>query len=82
MKIPAHIVEEMRTRISKVDNEQNRDDYRNGRFPLSDRVEDLNKCYRWDLFWATGGTSEYDIDWSSIKDAHIDTALRQIVSPL
>lgn len=63
---------------------QLRDRYRARDIPRGDAVQDIDKRFRWDLFYAaTAGTtwvSElYDLGYN---DAHIDTALRAIVSPL
>lgn len=48
-----------------------------GDFPRADRCKDRNVRFRWDLFWASGLSSE--LCGSGLNDAHIDTALRSIV---
>ena len=58
--------------------------YETGQFPRSDRVKDLNKRFRWDLFWfvmkrrSNSITIEFD-NLKYLNDIHIDTALRKIV---
>lgn len=56
------------------------DDYKHGRFPRSDRVQDLNKRFRWDLLWMSGRRNwMLDAVYPYANDTHIDTALRNIV---
>lgn len=84
MKIPKHQVETLRAAISPLDTDQARTAYRHGDFPRAAAVKDLDKRYRWDLFWAVGGTrvwADGDIP-DGLLDFHIDTALRSIVAPL
>lgn len=67
--------------IAPVDTETNRNRYRSGDFPRSDRTKDLNKRYRWDLYWhAHDAVGPFDRD--GLNDAHVDTMLRAIVAPL
>ena len=66
--------------IGALDTGTPRDAYRNGRFPRADTVQDLDKRYRWDLFWAAGGWRLLGDE--DLNDSHIDSALRAIVSPL
>jgi hypothetical protein len=90
MKIPKDIVEEMRQAISQLDTEEVREAYRTGNFPRSEFTKDLDKRYRWDLLWATMGNEVLPKQYISdtlyeipgVNDSHIDTALRNIVSPL
>lgn len=56
--------------------------YRNGDFPRSDRVKDLNMRFRWDLFWSVTGkhhAAPLYADYDYLDDSHIDTALRRLV---
>lgn len=84
MKItPAHLAA-LRERVSPLDTAERRECYRSGDFPRAELVKDLDKRYRWDLFYA--GTAG---DWSLVtaiytyaNDTHLDTALRSIVAPL
>lgn len=76
--------------VSAWDTEARREQYRSGNYPRAERTQDVNKRYRWDLFWAV-------MDWSpffkaevriirdsdpTMTDEHFDTALRRIVPPL
>ena len=73
----------LQDKISKLDNEETREAYRGGHFPRSEKVQDINKRYRWDLLWASGAREVvYAIYDRGGHDAHIDTALRKIVNPL
>lgn len=51
--------------------------------PRGDLVQDIDKRFRWDLYWGasrlTGGLPD---STSGYNDAHIDTALRAVVRPL
>lgn len=80
MKISAQHFEEIRAAIAPLDTEERRTAYRAGDFPRAARVQDLNKRYRWDLFWAAGVSPQYHLE--GLTDVHIDTALRSIVRVL
>ncbi len=58
--------------------------YSNGNFPRADKTKDLNKRYRWDLFYhATRFQRGYRNELTTyLQDSHIDTALRNIVKPI
>lgn len=48
-----------------------------------ERVKDINKRLRWDLFYAAGLTTfTCDELYKYLDDTHIDTALRQIMKDL
>lgn len=81
MRIDADTMERMRVLMSPLDTDLIRDSYRAGRFPRSAGVRDINKRYRWDLFYAARGYMVLP-DGHDLTDAHIDTALRRIVRPL
>lgn len=66
--------------IRPHDSYKRREMYRTGQFPRADVVKDLDKRYRWDLFWTV--FSDLQVDFSTYNDNHIDTALRSIVAPL
>ncbi len=51
--------------------------YETGKFPLSNRVKDLNMRFRWDLFWSV--SEDWGVQAGIYFDSHIDTALRKIV---
>jgi len=54
--------------------------YETGQFVNSDWVKDLNRRFRWDLFWKTPFWAEER--WLDLQDAHIDTALRKVMKGL
>ena len=57
--------------------------YSNGNFARANAVSDLNKRYRWDLFYhATRFERGYRDELTYLQNSHIDTALRNIVSPI
>ena len=69
--------------IAPVDTKANRDRYRSGDFPRSDRTKDLDKRYRWDLYYHACNTAgPFHTYTAGLNDAHIDTMLRSIVAPL
>lgn len=94
MKLDTATVEALRDRIAPLDTEAAREAYRAGRFPRADKVRDLDKRYRWDLFYAAKGSDVIDEPRAgvivrggesvrgTITSDHIDTALRRIVAPL
>ena len=55
MRISADALEALRAAIAPADNTVARDAYRSGDFPRADAVHDLDKRYRWDLFWHVRG---------------------------
>lgn len=64
--------------ISERDTEEARHAYIN-----RNQAQDLDKCYRWDLFYAAFRSSTpLPEPPTDLTDAHIDTALRRIVPPL
>jgi hypothetical protein len=80
MKITAQEVAALAAIIAPYDTEAAREDYRNGRFARADKVQDLNKRYRWDLVGASGWQTTADLYDAGYT--HIDTALRSIVPAL
>ncbi|MAK37154.1 MAG: hypothetical protein CMC15_13460 [Flavobacteriaceae bacterium] len=57
--------------------------YSNGNFARANSVKDLNKRYRWDLFYAaTRFEKSFRDELTYLQDSHIDTALRNIVTPI
>lgn len=80
MKVTAEHRELLRSRITPLDTPEVREAYREGRYPRAELTQDVNKRYRWDLLWASKAYSEI---WDAgYNDAHIDTALRSLVSAL
>jgi hypothetical protein len=63
-----------------------RDRYRARQIPRGDLVQDIDKRFRWDLYWAAARHAPDNAGMPDSRfgynDAHIDTALRSIVSPL
>lgn len=71
--------------ILSYDTDQRRDLYRNGLIVRAEFVKDMDKRYRWDLFWTAWGQYSTVRDILSevdFIDSHMDTFLRRIVSPL
>lgn len=80
MKVKPEHVKAMESLIAPLDTEERREVYRSGLFPRAELVKDVNHRYRWDLFYmakAYRGMEDAEYD-----NAHIDTALRSIVSKL
>lgn len=80
-KIDKATCDAMAELIEPLDTRRARDIYIVGDFPRSHLVLDLDKRYRWDLFYAAKAHRVLPDD-AGITDAHIDTALRTIVRPL
>lgn len=71
--------------LAPLDTMALRDRYRRGDFPNATKVIDLNRRYRWDLWWATPYTVRDEIIANlgpNPKDTWIETALRNLVAPL
>ena len=83
MRIGPAAVQALAEAIAIFDIAERREVYRSGAFPRSEAVKDLDRRYRWDLFWLVQGTSILLAHTEGdLLDSHIDTALRQIVPPL
>jgi hypothetical protein len=82
MKLDATFVTGLRELIAPLDTEETRERYKTGQFPRSAAVVDLNKRYRWDLFYAVRGYTLLPEDRRDIFDTHIYTALKRVVPPL
>ena len=87
LKIQAGHLQYLRDLIQPLDNTANREIYKAGKFVNADKVQDLYKRYRWDLFWQ-GLRNSNNTDfltkvlYSYLNDAHIDNALKYVVKPL
>lgn len=69
----------LRDWIVLFDDAERRTNYRNGDFPRSASVVDLNRRYRWDLFWlAVDAGMGYDMHEPYTND-QFDSALKRIV---
>ena len=71
-------IEHARSVIAPHDTEERRAAYRAGNYPRAEHTQDVNRRYRWDLYWH----GEHRFEGNDVMDAHIDTALRKIVPPL
>lgn len=80
VKIPDALVAQLRATVAPLDTEDTRAGYLDGRYAKSGAVKDLDKRYRWDLFYAARAWLLFDRE--DFLDSHIDTALRAIVPPL
>lgn len=67
--------------VTPLDTVELRATYRARDIPRGELVKDIDKRYRWDLFWTAGGM-ELIAGGGSYTDAHIDTALRHVVPAL
>lgn len=66
--------------VRPFDTEPTRERYRRRDFPRSEAVKDVDRRYRFDLFYAARGWSAFgDADYT---DAHIETALKRVVPAL
>ena len=67
--------------IQSADTDHWRTAYREGRYARSEHTRDVNLRYRWDLFWTVIDRlpDEARREIHTLKDDHIDTALRRIV---
>jgi len=74
----------LRAAIRPFDVPDIRERYIDGDFPRANAVQDLEKRFRWDLFWMAYRTHRDSMTpiMEDYNDAHIDTALRSIVRPL
>lgn len=69
--------------IEPLDTPDRREAYRAGQYPRSAFTVNVNKRYRWDLYWvAVRNGHTLPDSTNGYNDAHIDTALRSIVRPL
>lgn len=86
MKVTENHVAVLSAAIAPLDTSERRAQYRAGKFPRAGAVKDLDKRYRWDLFWAAFNVPNMDVRailaTGDYNDAHIDTALRTIVKPI
>jgi len=83
VKVSAHDRDRLLFAIAPLDTEERRDRYRGGDYTRVNEFVDLDKRYRWDLFWEVATEFEWRDDGTEgYRDSHIDTALRSIVPPL
>ena len=79
MKMTPEDYANLRDAVSPLDTEERRADYRAGRFPRADAVRDLDKRYRWDLYYAVRQQLNIGDGYS---DDHTYTALRRAIPAL
>lgn len=86
MKASDSLRKALTEKVQALDVHARREMYRSGRFPRADRVKDLDKRYRWDLFWLAfdqaGGDFRAAFNAEGLTDSHIDTILRRAVPAL
>ncbi len=86
MKMKLEHFTQLETSIKSLDTGERRLTYKKRLFQNADKVKDLDKRYRWDLFYATYATCAAALPiqalYSYLNDEHIDTALRKLVKPL
>ena len=82
--ITGQALDELRAAIKPLDTETVRARYRARDFPRADAVVDLDRRYRFDLFYAVWGARRpLPYEWANdYTDRHIETALRAVVAPL
>lgn len=82
MKMSQSHFEQLSDAIKALDTEEVRKRYRARDIPRAELVKDIDVRYRWDLYYAaTHFNRELYFD-GIYADAHIDTALRKIVTAL
>ncbi len=79
MKMSAQDFASISGALKPLDTTETRDRYRSLDFPRAELVKDLDKRYRWDLFWSAGGM---ELICGMYANAHIDAALRRIILAL
>jgi hypothetical protein len=85
MKMSTNLFNSIKECIEALDTPEMREIYLRGDFPRSDKVEDLNKRYRWDLFFCwfrKTGENRLMLDVEELNNDDIDTALKKIVPPI
>jgi len=78
MKIPPHVFALIRDAVAPLDTAETRARYEAGDFPRADKVKDINRRHRWDLYWASRINTQV-VDSGDWTDAHIETALKKAV---
>lgn len=82
MKFSPDLVEALAARVRVHDTAERREFYLSGRFPRAGVVRDLDRRYRWDLFYLAAPWDVIDAVADDVADAHIDTVLRRVVPSL
>jgi len=86
MKFSQAHVQILKDRMLPLINDKVIDSYQSGKFRGAEKVKDLNKRFRWDVFYASGTRIGDGVGISSncgiegdYNDIHIDTALRSFI---
>lgn len=84
LKIKAEHLQKLKVGIQRLDTPTQRHRYINGDFSRAAQTKDLDKRYRWDLYWAAsrGDSGCHSELCAYLNDDHIDSALRSIIPPL
>jgi hypothetical protein len=69
----------LRRRIAPLDTDSRRRQYLAGDYPRAELVTDVDRRYRWDLYFASRAGIDADLPYT---DNQLDTALRAVVAPL
>lgn len=85
MRITPEHLTLIREAVTPLDTPERREGYRNREFPRAAAVKNLDKRYRWDLFYAATR-----VDLNALRpvldagyfDTHFDTALKAVVPAL
>jgi hypothetical protein len=81
-KASPELVEEVRSLISQIDSQELREKYRQGNINNNFEGQDMDKRYRYDLFWAAAGDIYSKVNKEGLKSDHLDTLLKEVVPPL
>jgi hypothetical protein len=81
MKVSDKEVRSLGMAISPFDTQEIRKSYKEGKFARSATTLDLNKRFRWDLYWAAYDRG-FRFTTEGLSDSNIDTALRKVIAPL
>lgn len=86
MKMTDADFQKLATRVVPLDTQERRQIYREGKYPRAEFTKDVNKRYRWDLLFASGGRFHNGNFLSQLytylNDSHIDSALKSLVKDL
>lgn len=81
-KASPELVEEIRSRIAQIDSQELRERYRKGEISNNFEGQDMDKRYRYDLFWAAASDIYSKVNKEGLKSDHLDTVLKEVVPPL
>ena len=81
-ELQAKITDAITTKVfNHPDFETYKSNYEKGKFPRADNVNDLNKRFRWDIFWLVNNATPFgdELDREGLSQAHIDTFLKSVI---